>query len=182
MTKRNLILLSSVFLLVFSVATVSLMYVGYSNDEIQLRNQITAQQEVNTATFDNMWAVISGQAQVADRYKESFQSVYENIMSSRYGEAGRQSALLDFIQESNPQFDASVFTNLNQTIESQRNTFLRNQNRLIDLSREHNNLLSTIPSKWFVGTRDTVTITIVTSQDTRDTFETGIETNREIFK
>jgi hypothetical protein len=181
MTKQLILFISTAALILFIGGGLVLMYVGYSNEEIQLRNLITAQQESNTATFDNMWAVISGQAQVADRYKESFQSVYENIMSARYGESGRQGALLDFIQESNPQFDPALFTTLSQTIEAQRNTFLRNQQRLIDLSREHNNLLQQIPSSFFVGGRDPIEITVVTSQETRETFETGIETQRNIF-
>lgn len=153
---------------------VGMMWVTTSNSEIRLRTQIKAQQTSCTVVFDNTWKIISQKAQVSDKYKEAFKDIYPKLMEGRYGNA-RGGALLSFITESNPNFDVSLYKDLMNAIEAQRNTFTREQNKLIDLKREHDTLLQTFPSSMFVGSRSTIEIQIVTSGKTKEAFSTGEE-------
>ena len=68
------------------VVMVFVMYMSYSNSEVRLRNAVKAQQEANTTSFDTCWKIIQGQAQVADKYKDSFKEIYGSLMQGReYG-------------------------------------------------------------------------------------------------
>lgn len=157
-----------------------LMYMNYSNQEVRLRNAVKAQQEANTTSFDTCWKIIQGQAQVADKYKDSFKEIYTGLMEGRHYEKG--GALMKFITEANPTFDIRLFEKLSNSIEGQRTAFMRDQQKLIDLKREHDNLLVTMPSSFFVGSRSPVEIKIVTSTKTEKTFETRKEDEVDVFK
>ena len=154
------------------------MHVSYTNGEVRLRNQLTAQQDSNKAVFDNTWKILQQQAGVTDQYKEAFKEIYPALMEGRYKEGGQ---MMKWVQESNPDFDTSLYKTLMVSIEAQRTTFTRAQRQLIDLKREHDNLLQTIPAKWFVGDKDRVEIVVVTSGKTNNTFDSGQEDNVDLF-
>jgi hypothetical protein len=156
-----------------------LMYMSYSNSEVRLRNAVKAQQESNTTSFDTCWKIIQGQAQVADKYKDSFKEIYVGLMEGRHYEKG--GSLMKFITESNPNFDIRLFEKVSNSIEAQRTIFKRDQDKLIDLKREHDNMLTTMPGSFFVGGRPPVEIKIVTSTKTEKTFETRKEDDVDVF-
>lgn len=162
------------------LAIPTLMYTSYNNHEVRLRNQISSQQKNNEAVFDNTWKILQQQAGVATQHKEAFKEIYADLMSGRYSNGGGE--MMKWIQEHNPQFDSSLFKQLMNSIEAQRTLFTREQQKLIDLKREHDNLRQTIPSSFFVGSRPEVEITIVTSQKTDMTFSTGQENDIHLFQ
>lgn len=157
-----------------------LMYMSYSNSEVRLRNAVKAQQQSNETSFDTCWKIIQGQAQVADKYKESFKEIYTGLMEGRHYEKG--GALMKFITESNPTFDIRLFEKVSNSIEAQRTAFMRDQQKLIDLKREHDNLLTTMPGSFFLGSRSPVEIKVVTSSKTEKTFESRKEDDVDVFK
>lgn len=157
-----------------------LMYASYSNAEVRLRNQVLAQQKNNEAVFDNTWKIIQQQAGVTSEHKDSFRAIYTDIMNARYSKG--DGTLMKFIKESNPNFDSSLFKKLMTSIEAQRTVFTREQTKLIDLKREHDNLLQTIPSSFFVGGRPAIDIKIVTSGKTTQSFATGEDNDVDLFK
>ena len=161
------------------MAIVFLMYASYSNAEVRLRNQIAAQQRKNEAVFDNTWKIIQQQAGVADHHKDSFREIYSSLMDSRYSQSGGEA--MRWIQEHNPQFDSSLFSKLMTSIEAQRTIFTREQNALLDLKREHDNLLQTIPSSLFVGSRSSIDVVIVTSAKTSQSFDSGQDNDVDLF-
>jgi hypothetical protein len=67
------------------------------------------------------------------------------------------------------------------SIEAQRTSFTREQAKLIDLQREHNNLLQTLPSSIFVGGREPIEVKIVTSGKTNKSFATGEDNDVDLF-
>ena len=156
------------------------MWMSYSNGEVRLRNQVAAQQKANETSFDTCWKVISQTAQIADQYKDSFKDIYSSLMEGRYGNA-RGGALMSWIKESNPEFSDKLYLKVAAAVEGQRTVFKRDQQKLIDLKREHDNLLMTMPSSWFVGSRPPVEIQIVTSTKTDVTFTTGKEDDVDLF-
>lgn len=155
-----------------------LMYASISNAEVRLRNAVTAQQKSNETSFDTCWKIIQQQGQVADQYKDGFKEIYVGLMEGRHYEKG--GSLMKFIQENSPVFSEKLFEKVSNSIEVQRTVFKRDQQKLIDLKREHDNMLVTIPSTWFVGSRPPVNIKIVTSSKTEATFDTGKEDDLDI--
>ena len=157
-----------------------MMYMSYSNQEVRLRNAVKAQQHANETSFDTCWKIIQGQAQVADKHKDSFKEIYTGLMEGRHYEKG--GALMKFITEANPTFDIRLFEKVSNSIEGQRTSFMRDQQKLIDLKREHDNLLVTMPGSLFVGSRPPVEIKVVTSSKTEKAFESKKEDDVEVFQ
>ena len=172
-----------VFLIVVVVlaAVVGLVGVSLSNQEVRLRNQIAAQQKTNETVFDATWKIIAQQAQVTDQYKEGFRQVYGEIMDKRY-DPRQGGTLLRFIQESNPNFDSSLYAKLASSIEGQRLNFQRAQQQLLDLKRSHDDVRLTFPGSLVCGDRAEILVQIVTSSTTTDSFLTGQENDVQLFK
>lgn len=155
-------------------------YTGYSNDEIRLKNSIAAQQSVLSSYYDRMWKIISQKAQVADKYKESFKDVYSDIMDGRYANDGG-GALMKWIQESNPNFDASIYKDLSASIESERAAFFQEQKKLIDLNQTHHTIRETFPGSLFIGGRPDVQVHYITSSHTAAVDSTGKDDDIQVF-
>ncbi len=157
-----------------------LTWLHYHNREVGLRNQIAASQTALKSDFDAMWKIISQKAQIAEQYKDGFKDIYSDLISGRYKD-GKQDALLRFIQESNPQFDITLYASLSRSVEAQRTKFADRQRQLLDLKREHDDLLTKGVSSMFVGGRPHIDVTIVTSEKTEDVFNTGQDNDVDIF-
>lgn len=176
---KNLSIWITVGVVALVLLIVVSMYFSTSNTEISLRNKIEATQTSCTAYYDKMWKIISQKAQVSSQYKESFNDIYKNIMSERYDDKG--GSLMKWIQESNPNFDVSLYRDLSASIESERQGFLVEQKSLIDLNLQHRNLLMKFPSTLFVGSRPPIDIKIITSATTEDVYKTRQENNVKVF-
>ena len=69
-----------------------------------------------------------------------------------------------------------------QTIEVQRLSFAKSQERMLDIIREHETLCNTYPSKWFVSNKTPIEYTVVSSTRSKITMETGVDDEVELFK
>ena len=162
-----------VVIVILFVGIVGATWLSATNREASLRNRFVAQQKANEASFDAMWKIIQQKGQVADQYKSGFKEVYKEIMDGRYKEGG--GSLLKFITESNPQFSVSLYKSLSASIEGERKRFLRDQQVLLDIKREHDDVLTRFPSRLFVGDRPPLDAVIVTSEKTEDAFKSRRE-------
>jgi len=175
------VLLSLFLLCAVVIMTVSFMYVSANNKEISLRNQFVAQQELNKATFDNVWKIIQQQTQVTTKERESFKETFVEIMNAQQGIAG-DGSLASFFTQSKVDVTPDLFSKLMTTIESQRMSFLESQKKLLQIKKDHDDLLQQIPSSLFLGGRDELKAIIVTSSKTNETFESGNEDNVNLFE
>jgi hypothetical protein len=182
MKKGLIALLVILFLLGIIIFGYVMTGISYKNDEVGLRNQIIAQQKANENIYDKTWKTISQKAQISDKYKADFKDVYATIMNERYEGEEKGSPLFKFIKEHNPQFSVELYKDLGDAIESNRAEFMIAQNRLIDISREHNNLLGKFPGSWFLSGIQKVEIKIVTSTKTEKAFSTGKDDDVDLFK
>lgn len=157
-----------------------IMGVSTSNSEVRLRNKGTAQEQVCKNNFDNMFKQIAQVAQVADQYKETFKEIYPALIEGRYKNDGN--TLMKWIQESNPNFDTKLYDKLINIIEAKRDSFQHEQDKLVDIVREHNDLLGTFPSSLFVGGRPPLAVTFVSSSKTKETYRTGEENDIDVFQ
>lgn len=154
--------------------------ISTDNKEVELRAAITAKVSDQEATFDNMWKILSQKAQVTDQYKNAFKEIYPKLIEGRYSQG--DGTLMKWIQESNPSFDVSLYKDLMNSIEIERNAFLTVQRQLIDLKREHDNLLRQWPSKWFIndGVKE-IEIKIVSSTRSKEVMKSGKDDEVDLF-
>ncbi len=157
------------------------MAIGWSNQEIELRNQSDAQQKANEVIFDKTWKVIKQKAQITDKYAKDFKDIYVSIMNERYEGDQKNNPMFKWIQEQNPNFSVDMYKDLSDSIEANRAEFARVQNRLVDIKREHDNLRLRFPSKLVVGSRSELDIKIVTSAKTEEVFSKGKDDDVALF-
>jgi len=95
----------------------------------------------------------------------------------------RGGSLANWIHEAVPNVDTSTFNNLQNIIVAQRDGFKTRQTELLDLNREHDNLIGTFPNSLFASLlgRKHIDIIVVTSSRTEDAFKTGQDNDVQLF-
>lgn len=164
-------------LLVFSI-----MFIGVMNQEVKLRNVIMAKQKDNMSEFDNMWKKIQQSAQCTDEQMSRMKEIYTSHAAARTGNSGKP--MWNWVKESIPNIDTTTFNNLQNIITSSRDSWTQRQKELIDLKREHDNLIDVFPSNIIcvLLNKSKIDITIVTSSKTAKSFESGKDDDVNIFE
>ena len=155
------------------------MKVGYNNSYTDFETQAAARQSVSKVTFDNTWKVISSQANVATKERESFKSTFIDIMNSRTG--NDSNLMMKWSQEAQIPISADLYKTVQSSIESQRNKFTTAQKELIDIKREADALRLKFPGSMFLGGRNPIEVQLVTSDKTDKAFSTGKENEIDPF-
>jgi len=182
MKKFLYIGLSVLILAIISGVFVAAYVVGTLNGETKLKNAIVAKQKDNTSEMDNMWKKISQVAQVTDAQKGALLEIFTGYAEAR--SAGKEGgSLANWIHEAVPNVDTSTFNNLQNLIAASRDRWTMRQKELIDLNREHDNLLDLFPSNMVCSMfgRQRITITVITSEKTEKVFETGKDDDVSVF-
>jgi hypothetical protein len=164
-------------LLIFG--TLLIMFVSYYNYGNSTERQIEAVWENNQNVLSSYTNRVMEMAQVNEMYRDDVREVIEAALSARYGDEGMRSTW-SWVQEQNPSLDASVYTRLQQTIESGRQEFRVAQTRLIDVKRNYNTALGALPGKFFLSfagypTIDLDSFNVIISQEAQDAFESGVD-------
>jgi hypothetical protein len=153
-----------------------LLVFGTLNSEASSRNQTLAQVSVVELRFDTMWKIIQQRTQVtkasADFQKELVKSLVE----------GRAASFIKIVNESNPPsaFTTEQFTSLGNALEGQRETFFREQKKMVDLGRENHLLFDSVPSGIILsvfGRQKVVLPELITSTATKEAVKSGKEDN-----
>lgn len=163
---------------VFGLMTLT-MYFAYNNKDAKLRAQVEAQRGKIESVHDKMWKVLQQKAQVSNEYKVAFSEIYPALIEGRYSQG--DGSLMKWIQEANPNFDTSLYKDLMQSIEIQRTEFQKVQERMLDIIREHNVLLTTVPSKWFISNTEPIEYTVISSTRSKMVMETGLDDDVSLF-
>jgi len=184
--------LSTGCIVAIGVAIVGLIFVisigGYfvstMNTEVGLRNTITAKVQDNESEFDNMFKKISQVAQVSEKQMDSLKDIFNSHATSRAGEGGQGGVMMNWIKESIPNVDTKVFANLQNIITGSRDRWTMRQKELVDLKREHDNLLDKFPSSMVCSIlgKEKIEITIVSSSRAKKAMQTGIDDDINVFK
>jgi hypothetical protein len=173
-TKKIVILALVGTGLLFAVSFVGCAF-GFRGDCVRAEAGIKAQYEQNKNNYDNMWKKFKEMAQVPEMYAADMKKVYDSAIQGRYGEGGSK-AVFQFIQEHNPQLDPSVYVKLQSAIEAGRNSFMADQQQLIDKKREYEVILNgnraLFLNWWGYPKIDLDKYGIVTSDVTEDAFGT----------
>ena len=181
-TGKIFALLAIIF--VFLAGSIGLGVLSFFNSEVTLRTQYEAKTDANKADFDNVWKTISQVAQVPDKYKQDFQSVYESYMLARSSGNDGSGSVLSFLTEAVPQYDAKeLYVKVQTVVEAKRESWTTRQKELIDIRREHSILLRTFPGafyNFFLG-RDELPVVLVTSTRTEESFTTGTDDKVDLY-
>lgn len=159
--------------------TIIISIFSYQNDEVRLVNEFKAQEQKIEAVHDQMWKVIQQKAGIAKEYSTQFDSIYIHIMDKRY--SPNDGVLFNWIKENNPEFSSELYKELSVTIEVQRKQFLGAQEKIIDIVREHNNMLDVAPGKWFLGNRKRLEYEVISSTNTKHVMDTRLDDSVELF-
>jgi len=159
--------------------TVATCYIKYNNKEISLRQQSSAQRGKIESTHDKMWKIIKQKVQVTDEYKNAFEEIYPQLIEGRYSQG--DGSLMKWIQESNPNFDTSLYKDLMMSIEIERNSFHTAQSQMLDIIREHTTLINSIPARWFISCDMPIEYTVISSTKTKAVMQLGMDDEVDIF-
>ena len=155
------------------------MYFSYNNREVALRKEAEAQEGKIETVHDTMWKTLKQEAGVTEKYRETFEKIYPELIAGRY--KGESAPLFKMIQESNPEFDTKLYDKLMQSIESQRAYFATSQQRMLDIIRERETLTESMPACWFVRNKSKISYEVISSTGTQDVLRTRREDNIDLF-
>lgn len=178
---KKIILISLAVILLIGVGTYAGCYFSYNNKEITLRTQAEAQRGKVEGVHDKMWKVLQQKAQVSNEYKDAFTEIYPAIMEGRYSGNG-DGSLMKWVTEQNPNFDVSLYKDLMQSIEVLRTEFQKNQERMLDIVREHQVYISVFPNRLFISNKTPIEYTIVSSSKSKVVMDTGLDDDVDLFK
>lgn len=149
--------------------------VSVYNTNVDLSTKIEAKQKANEANFDAMWKKIAQVSQVSDKYKDGLKEVLIAYTGERKTESDQ--LLMNWIKEAVPQFDSSIYKQINNIVVGSRDDFYKNQAILIDMSREQQNFIKRFPNNIYCAVLNIkpIEIKVVTSGKTEKAFESGKE-------
>jgi hypothetical protein len=150
--------------------------VSTRNTMVRHENGIKAQYEQNQNSFSSMTNKVREMSQVPEMYAADLEKLTKTAIEGRYGEGGSK-AVMQFIQEHNPTLDPSMYTRIQQAIESSRTQFATEQKTLLDKKMVYQNTLDTFPENMVSGMFgfpriDLDKYGIVINQETEDAFRT----------
>lgn len=177
--KSITIIVTIVVLFTFSAIGFG-MYFSYNNSDVRLRNLAEAQRGNIENVYDRMWKILQQKAKVSDQYRDTFKEIYPKLIEGRYSQG--DGTLMKWIQESNPQFDVSLYKDLMNSIEVERTVFSNEQKKMLDIVREHNNLIKTVPGRWLVTNDMEIDYTVISSTRSKAVMENGTDDDIDLFK
>lgn len=181
---KNFLITGSAFIV---IALMTIFWaVGISNKEIDLKFKGEAQQNKCEAFFSNMWEILQTKASITDEYKDAFMEIYPKLIEGRYSKG--DGTLMKWITESNPNFNTVLYEDLMASVEGQRNGFFVEQEKLIDIDREHKSLRAKFPASMVISNRSNIGATdgkdgivILKNLATQDSYTTGTDKSPDLF-
>lgn len=140
--------------------------------------------------YDKTWKIISQKAQISDKYAEDFKQTFIGANDARY--KNKENMMMMWITEHNPTLDASLYRELGQSVEAQRNEYLSIVKAQISIAQEHNTKVTSSGAFMpctilrIIGNPhqvcDTVAVRQVTSSRTQNSFQTGKDDDVKLFE
>lgn len=157
------------------------MYMHYSNEEIRLRNLITAKQADNESELDNMQKKIMQSAGIT---KEAAKTIRDIVVGNSEARTKGSGSLATLVREAVPNTDqtSKTFLHLMDIVTGSRDRWTSRQKEILDMNREHDNAIDVSPSSWVCGSRPKIHVIIVTSAAAKEAFRTGEDNDTQLFK
>lgn len=155
------------------------VWISTSNTEISLRNAITAKQRDNQSELDNLQKKIAQTGQVTQAQMSAIKDIV--VGNSQVRSANGSGSMATLVREAVPTIDVGVYKQLINVISSSRDAFTMRQKEILDLKREHDNIRTTFPGSFIVGSRPEIQVQIVTSDRAEQSFSTGKDSDIKVF-
>ena len=169
--------MSASIILIMCVAVFAIillvMFFSYNNKEIALRKEAEAQRGKIKSVRDKVFKIIREKANVSTEYRKAYEKIYPDLIAGRY--SGDNGGMMKWIQEQNPTFDTSLYGDLMQSIEVQREAFNTEQTRMLDIINQRAALLEQYPSCWFIRNKSAIDYTVIASTSTNNIMQSGID-------
>ena len=111
-------------------------YVSANNYGATIEAQLKAKRDDNRNVLAQYGNKISEMVQVPEMMKNDLKEVTSAAIQGRYGEGGSK-AVMQWIQEQNPQLDSAVYLRIQQSIEAGRDEFKNSQTGMLDIKRSY---------------------------------------------
>ena len=144
-----------------------------------LAQEAEAQRGKIKSVRDKVFKIIQEKANVSTKYRKAFERVYPDLIAGRY--SGDNGGMMKWIQEQNPTFDTSLYGDLMQSIEVQREAFNTEQTRMLDIINQRAALIEQYPSCWFIRNKSAIDYTVIASTSTNSVMESGIDNEMLTF-
>ena len=162
-------------LILILAISLGLGYIDFGNTANQFENQVQAKYKDNQNVYDNGWKEVREKAQVPDAYASDMERLYKDLIQGRQGSPNE---LFRMIKEANPTLDSKLYVQIQQSIESFRQSFKQAQTELVSVKQEYQNYLTATTSGRFYNMLghyphiDLSKFDIVTSDQTQKAFDT----------
>ena len=153
--KTKAIVASAIFgliaLLGVGVGTGGIYLASEYNYVKSLERQIVAKTQDNESRFDNMFKQIQGVAKVATAQKDALKEIFIGYAEGRTPKSDDK-ALMNWVQESVPVVDTSIYKQVINIITGQRDAFTQRQTELIEVARAYNyKVIDSFPTNFLIG-------------------------------
>lgn len=172
---------SHIVLLVIALIVVGLVgsFISYFNYGVRAEQGIVSAWENNENILGQYSLKVKEAAKVSDKYSAAITQFVTDSMTGRYGEDGSD-AQWQWIQENIPEFDASMYKEIQTIIEAGRTKFENAQTELVDRKRAYQIELDSLWSGMMLGMAGYPKINlddykIITSEHAKEAFETGVD-------
>ena len=182
MNKKTLIIISVVGVLILSGFVFLGWGISLNNSEVNLRASIETKQVDNKNQLSNLKNKFREVSQVSEKEAELLTEAFVKYAEARSGQGGGSFATS--VREAVPSIKPETLRNLQNIVESSRNSFAMRQTELLDQSREHKQLLRQFPGNilFSILNRKEIPIVVVISQESETAFENGQEEATDLFK
>lgn len=176
-TIKNLVIIGGVLVLLASVIGT---FISFSNREVLLRNNYKQKIDERTAFYDKMYKIVAQKTQIAVKNDASFKEVVDIQMQ---GQKNGENVAMAWIQQSNPAATftevSAMYKDLSNVIEGERLGFFEQEKFLMDVVRQHDNLLDTFPGSLYnvFLNRPKLDYKPIQSSTTQEVMKTGIDNN-----
>lgn len=154
-------------------------YVSAYNTGNRLEQNIVATHENNKNILAQYGNKVAEAAQIPGMQRDDLAAVVTAALEGRYGDDGSR-AVVQWIQEQNPQIDSTVYVQLQRMIEAGRNEFSVAQTKLVDQKRVYETALGSFWTGMWLNIAgypriDLDEYQIVSTARANEAFETGVE-------
>lgn len=179
MSKKLIITLSIIVVLIIAGMSLFSQYRSVYDRNVHLWSQYTAQRKVIAGSYDDMWKIIKQKGEISDKAADKFKEIYTSIISGRYSQG--DGSLMKWVTEQNPNFDQSNYKDLSQSVEILRKEFRDKEMVIVAIMQEHENLENEFWSSMFLKDKRVMEYTQLLSTKTDDVIKTGIDDDIDVF-
>lgn len=172
-------LLSVLVLVLGGLGIAASSYISYNNWGAAMDAQLKSEWTNNQNILSAYTLKLKEAAKVPDKYQSALKEIVTATFQGRYGEDGSK-ATFQWIKENNLTFDASMYKQLQQIIESGRNEFKTSQTKLIDLKRVYEANQNYFWAGFWLRVTGypkvpLSTYTVIIESSTTEKFKTGVD-------